>query len=200
MPALEAPLPRVAAREDEERNMPSAVNSAFDVAFWFADTALEQNEYLQPQKLHRLLFLSQAYYAVAHDGAKLMPAVFVAEEMGPVEPNVYKAFSKGRPNMDAELFLPHEVETFLDNIWRRFGHQSAENLTRLARGTLAYKKALKRGRRGEISLEAMRLSFSRAREAPNLDQVVKPKVMRSQSGKSVVVKAWIPGTKPVDRK
>ncbi len=180
--------------------MPSAVNSAFDIALWFADTALEQNEYLQPQKLHRLLFLSQAYYAVAHDGEKLMPAVFVAEEMGPVEPNIYKAFSKGRPNMDVDLFLPHEVETFLDSIWRRFGHQSAENLTRMTKGTVAYKKALKKGRREEISLETMRLSFSRARETPALDQVVKPKIMRSQSGKSVVVKAWNPGTKPMDSK
>ena len=42
--------------------MQPAVFSTFDVAFWFADTALNNNEYLQPQKLHRLLFLSQAYF------------------------------------------------------------------------------------------------------------------------------------------
>ena len=39
--------------------MPAAVKSAFDVAFWFADTALHDNEYMQPQKLQRLLFLSE---------------------------------------------------------------------------------------------------------------------------------------------
>ena len=34
--------------------MPADVSNAFDVAFWFADTALNENEYLQPQKLQRL--------------------------------------------------------------------------------------------------------------------------------------------------
>ncbi len=40
--------------------MPAAVESAFDVAFWFADVALNENEYLQPQKLHRLMFWPRA--------------------------------------------------------------------------------------------------------------------------------------------
>ena len=106
--------------------------STFDVAFWFADTALNNNEYLQPQKLHRLLFLSQAYFSVAYGGRKLMPAVFIAEEGGPVEPKMYKAFSKGRPDVDAELFLPQEVESFLESIWRRFGHHSPEIISRIA--------------------------------------------------------------------
>ena len=96
--------------------MPADVNNAFDVAFWFADTALNENEYLQPQKLQRLLFLSQSYYAIIQKGRKLMPAVFVADEIGPMEPNIYMAFSRGRPDIDAELFLPHEVEEFLSGI------------------------------------------------------------------------------------
>lgn len=111
--------------------MPADVENAFDIAFWFADTALNENEYLQPQKLQRLLFIAQAYYTVAFNGRKLMPAVFIAEEMGPIEPNIYIAFSKGRPDIDARLFLPHDVETFLDGIWRRFGHHSAERLNKM---------------------------------------------------------------------
>ncbi len=103
--------------------MPAAVESAFDVAFWFADMALNENEYLQPQKLHRLMFLAQAYYAVANSGRRLMPAVFVAEEFGPIEPTIYKAFSKGRPDVDVDLIMPEDVESFLRGIWRRFGHQ-----------------------------------------------------------------------------
>ncbi len=39
----------------------------------------------------------------------------------------------------------------------------------------------------------MQLSFVRAEEAPALEQVVKPKLMRSQSGRPVAVKAWNPG-------
>jgi uncharacterized phage-associated protein len=175
--------------------MPAAVDSVFDVAFWFADTALNNNEYLQPQKLHRLMFLAQAYFAVAHSGKRLMPAVFVASEMGPIEPNTYAAFSKGRPDIETNLFLPEEVESLLENIWRRFGHMSAERLTRMTKATPAYKQSVERGRRAVISLDAMRLSFVRAEDTPSLDQVVRPKVLRSHTGRPVTVKSWVPGTK-----
>jgi uncharacterized phage-associated protein len=181
--------------------MPADVDNAFDIAFWFADMALHENEYLQPQKLQRLMFVAQAYYCVAYNGRKLMPAVFVADELGPLEPNIYLAFSKGRPDVDARMFLPHEVETFLQGIWRRFGHHSTDRLTRMVRETTAFKHAFKRGNRAEITLDEMRLSFARAEKTPGVHQVVKPKVLRTQSGKPVTVKAWVPGTKPaVNRK
>ena len=180
--------------------MPADVENAFDIAFWFADTALNENQYLQPQKLQRLLFIAQAYYTVAFNGRKLMPAVFVADEMGPIEPNIYLAFSKGRPEIDARLFLPHDVETFLDGIWRRFGHHSAERLNKMIKETSAYKQAYKNAPRTEIPLDAMRLSFARAEKTPGVAQVVKPKILRTQSGKAVTVKAWVPGTKPVAKK
>jgi len=173
--------------------VPAAVKSAFDIAFWFADVALDHNEYLQPQKLQRLLFLAQAYYAVLNPGKKLMPAVFVADETGPVEPNVYLAFSRGRPDIDVDIFLPPDVESLLDSIWRRFGHYATEHLNRMTTETLAYKQARKRGKRDEIRIEAMRLSFARAEATPGVEQVVKPKVMRTQTGKTVAVKSWTPG-------
>lgn len=172
--------------------MPSAVESIFDIAFWFSDTALNQNEYLQPQKLHRLMFLSQAYFSVAYGGKKLMPAVFIADDLGPIEPNVYKAFAKGRPDIDVDLFMPEEVEAFLESIWRRFGHLSPERLSQMTKETQAYTQAYKKGRRTEIAHQAIRLSFTRGRETPAVDQVVKPKVMRLQSGKPVAVKGWKP--------
>ena len=161
-----------------------------------AEPYADHNEYLQPQKLQRLLYLAQGYYVVAFKGRTLMPAVFVAEEAGPVEPNIFKVFAKGRPDVDANLFLPEHAEAFLHSIWRRFGHLSAETLTRMAKETEAYRKALKRGSRSNISLDAMRLSFVRGEEAPDLKQVVRPKMMRTQTGKPVAVKSWTPGTKP----
>ncbi len=176
--------------------MPTAVDSTFDVAFWFADTALEQNEYLQPQKLHRLLYLAQAYYAAAFNGAKLMPATFVADDMGPLEPNIYRAFAKGRPDVEADLFLDPEVGMFLDNVWRRFGHHSAERLTRMAKETMAFKQALKRGGRAEIGFESMLLSFARAEETPAVNQVIRPKMVLTHTGKSVAVRAWVPTAAP----
>lgn len=175
--------------------MPAAVKSAFDVAFWFADMALEANEYMQPQKLQRLLYLSQGYYSVLKAGEKLMPAMFVADELGPLEPNVYVAFSRGRPNIDADMFTPHDVDAFLDSIWRRFGHYSIERLNEITKGTSAYKQALKRGAREEISIDAMRLSFARAEKTPGVKQVVKPKILVTQTGKPVQVKSWVPGQK-----
>lgn len=180
--------------------MPADVENAFDIAFWFADTALNENEYLQPQKLQRLMFIAQAYYTVAFNGRKLMPAVFVADELGPVEPNIYLAFSKGRPEVDARMFLPHDVETFLDGIWRRFGHHSTERLNNMVKETSAYKQAYKRGPRAEILLDEMRLSFARAEKTPGVAQVVKPKIFRTPTGKPVTVKAWVPGAKPVAKK
>lgn len=175
--------------------MRADVKSAFDVAFWFADTALEQNEYLQPQKLQRLLFLAQGYYAVLHNGRKLMPAVFVADELGPMEPNIYAGFSRGRPNIDVELFIPHEIDGYLTSLWRRFGHASMERLNQITKGTSAYKQARAKGARTEITLDAMRLSFVRAENTPGVQQVVKPKVFVTQTGKPVQVKAWDPGAK-----
>lgn len=172
--------------------MPSAVETAFDVAFWFSDTALNDNEYLQPQKLHRLLYLAQAYFAVAYDGRELMPATFIADDMGPIEPNMFAAFSKGRPNIEVEMFLPPEITSFLDSIWRRFGHHSAERLSRMTKGTPAYRQAIAKGRKSFITLEAMRRSFSRGEETPGLQRVLKPKVLVSQTGRPVTVTSWTP--------
>ena len=175
--------------------MPARMKSAFDVALWFCDQALEHNDYLQPQKLQRLFFLSQAYFALAYTNGKLMPAHFVADEMGPVEPNIYKSFTKGRPSVEGELFMPPEVEDFLVNIWRRFGHHSVEHLTRLVKKSPAYTNAYKKSARAEITLTAMRLAFARAEETPELQQVVRPKVMRSQDGRPVAVTNWVPEKK-----
>ena len=54
--------------------MSPAVDSTLDVVFWFIDRGMADREYLQPQKLHRLLYLAQAYFAIANYGRKLMPA------------------------------------------------------------------------------------------------------------------------------
>ena len=56
------------------------------MAFWFLDRAQSDGEYLQPQKLQRLMFLAYAYYGVLQHGAKLMPATFVATADGPSRP------------------------------------------------------------------------------------------------------------------
>ncbi len=171
--------------------MPADINNAFDVSIFFDDMATQEGSYLQPQKLQRLLFLAQAYYVVAFN-RKLMPAVFVADEMGPVEPNIYLAFSKGRPDIDAEIFLPYEVQAFLENIWQRFGDYSIDRLNEITNETTAYKTAKERGNRAEIKLSEMKKAFKKAEKSPGVDQVVKPKIMRTQSGRAVHVQSWTP--------
>jgi uncharacterized phage-associated protein len=180
----------------------AAVDSSFDVAYWFVDRALNDNEYIQPQKLHRLMFLSQAYFAVAYNGRPLMPAVFVADQFGPIEPNVFRACAIQRPPIET-VPLPEAVSQFLDSVWRRFGSQSANSLSQLVNGHPPYRDALEKGARSEITLAAMVKFYGRKAapaepqrgptfEAPPLEQVVRPKIMVSQNGKPVSVKKWTP--------
>jgi uncharacterized phage-associated protein len=180
----------------------AAVESSFDVAYWFVDRALNDNEYIQPQKLHRLMFLSQAYFAVAYHGRPLMPAVFVADPFGPVEPSVFRACSVQRPPIET-VPMAEAAEQFLDSIWRRFGSQSADSLSRLVNSHPPYREALEKGPRSEITLASMIKFYGRKTagsvplkgdqiEAPPVDQVMRPKVMVSQNGKPVSVKKWLP--------
>ncbi|NQV57373.1 MAG: hypothetical protein HQ503_16050 [Rhodospirillales bacterium] len=173
--------------------MPAAVDTSFEVAFWFSDRALNENEYLQPIKLQYLMFLAQSYYAVAYDGKRLVPGVFVADVVGPIEPSIYQSFVRGRPNIEIlGTELDPDVSSFVDSIWRRFGHHSAEYLAKLCRRNPAYKEALKRGRRAEITLDEMRSSFIASKETPAVEAVVRPKVMRTHKGNAVEVKVWVP--------
>ncbi len=182
----------------------AAVESSFDVAFWFIDRALDDNEYLQPQKLHRLMFLSQAYFAVAYHGRMLMPAVFVAGDLGPIEPNVFRACALQRPAIEPSP-LPDMVAQFLDGVWRRFGSHSTESLSRQINAHAPYRDALNKGPRSEITLKAMVDFYGRkasaapeaatAVGAPPVTQVLRPRVMRSQDGKPVSVRKWMPPVK-----
>ena len=186
--------------------MPFAVKSCFDVVLWFSDKALNENEYIQPQKLHRLIFLAQSYYSVAYPGRKLMPATFVTDTFGPVEPTVFHALAYGRPPMLDPNPLPDQVAQFLDGIWRRFGGYSADALTRKLADHPAVQTAMRKGMNEEIPLPAMVKFYADAAkggggtaEAAEAAKVVKPRLMRSQGGKAVAVTAWAPkalGKKP----
>lgn len=179
--------------------MPFAVKSCFDVVFWFSDKALNENEYIQPQKLHRLIFLAQAYFSVAYPGRKLMPATFVTDSFGPVEPTVFHALAYGRPPMLDPNPLPDQVASFLDGIWRRYGGYSADALTRKLNEHPAVQAAMQKGLNEEIPLLAMVKFYADAAKgnpgsavAAETAKVIKPRLMRSQSGKAVAVTGWAP--------
>lgn len=181
---------------------PTAVASCFEIACWFLDRASDDGEYLQPQKLHRLMFLAQAYFGVLQGGAKLMPATFVATEEGPIEPTIFRAFARGRPVVDLKPIddLPRHI---LDSIWRQFGAHSAEHLNKLIRRHPPFADALAAAPEAEILFESMvdfygtqgltkRQSAMVANDAPAAGKVLRPKVMRNATGKPVSVNRWIP--------
>lgn len=185
-----------------------AVDSCFDVAFWLLDRALDEGEYLQPQKMHRLMFLAQGYFASARHGEKLMPATFVYGPEGPIEPTVYRAMERGRPMVDTAR-LEEEVEHVLDSVWRQFGAKSVERLNSAINSHPPVLDAKENGEGTEITFDAMvefylkalSQNLSRAKktksgigevDAPPPDRVLRPKIMRSHTGKTVAVNRWTP--------
>ncbi|OAN44811.1 hypothetical protein A6A04_08330 [Paramagnetospirillum marisnigri] len=181
--------------------MPIAVKSSLDVVFWLTDQALNDREYIQPQKLHRLLYLSQAYFAVAYNGRKLMPATFVTDAFGPVEPTVFHTLAYGRPLMIEGNPLSDQVNHFLGGIWRRFGQYSPDQLTKKVAEHAPVAMAMAKGINEEIPFAEMVAYYTqeaaaRSAKTPgkvdHVDSVVKPRVLRSQTGKAVAVAAWKP--------
>jgi len=182
---------------------PPLTASSFDVAFWLLDRALDDNEYLNPHKLHRLMYLAQAYFAVANAGHMLMPATFIADPEGPLEPTLYRAFAYTRPRVDLQP-IPDSGRALLDSIWRRFGAHSTEHLTKALKRHPPYGDAYNEAPRTVITLEAMRAFYGRKPDkregigalttsgAPDIEQVLRPRVMRSQSGRPVNVHQWRP--------
>ncbi len=177
----------------------TAVLSTFDVVAWLKDRALNDGEYLQPVKMHQLLFLAQAYFAVAYGGQKLSPATFIADVKGPLEPDVWRVFASGRPYVENDS-LPERVEHFLDSIWRRFGSHSVEYLGDVLKGQSPYQTAFSMAPNTEIPLRQMvefygkssQKAQSRTASAPDVSDVLRPRTMRSASGKPVSVQRWNP--------
>jgi uncharacterized phage-associated protein len=176
-----------------------ALRAAFDAAAWFLDRARADDAHLPLQKLQRLLFIAQAAYAGSPGegraaDALLMPALFVADELGPIEPNLQRLLSDGRPD-DLPVEKPSgPVAAFLEDVWRRFGHMPADRLNALVAKNAAYAAALAAGRGTAIAPTAFAGAF-----APTPAKIAEDvRMLRSQSGAPVAVRAWTPGkTAPV---
>ena len=95
----------------------AACDSVFDVAVWITDRALEDGEYLQPQKMQRLLYLSQAYYGALSRGQKLIPCVFVLQRLWGLLNRQVGAFLK----MNDHIFCPTRFLTKLSTFSTAYG-------------------------------------------------------------------------------
>jgi uncharacterized phage-associated protein len=159
--------------------MKPAAASSFDIADWFIRQAKRERVHLSPLKLHRLLYLAQATYAGNANGEALMPSMFVVSDLGPLEPNLYRAFEHGTPKVSVRD--PAErVRTFLQLIWSEYGGEPIETLNRVVAADPAFSEAEARGTGVEISLDAMRLHHQKPDEQP----------ARIVDGRSV--RPWVP--------
>jgi len=171
--------------------MKPAAATSLDVAVWFLDRARVEDTYLQARKLQCLLFLAQAHFVALHGGRRLIPSVFLYDEGGPMEPNIYRVFENGRPNF-LESDLPEFVLTFLDAIWRRYGAFDAMRLDQLIARQGKGETAIQQRNGSEIGPAAMRRMFAAGGKDAKESA---PKVMRSHTGKPVAVRMWNPARK-----
>ncbi|MBE88668.1 MAG: hypothetical protein CMM76_04415 [Rhodospirillaceae bacterium] len=159
-----------------------AVESTIDVAVWFLDRARLDDKYLQAQKLQRLLYIAYGFYGVKYHGRKLMPATFVAHELGPTEPNIFRLFEAGRPKIE-EVRLPAEVENYLEEIWRRFNSHPIERLTQMVTQKGPYQDALQRGECEELDFGKIVSGFQKKDCQPT-------ETIRMADGRTV--QKWMP--------
>jgi uncharacterized phage-associated protein len=133
---------------------PPAARSTLDIALWFQSRSESAGEALSQRKLHLLLYLAQAHYAAEHDGQKLMPAVFLALDAGPVEPNILQLFVSGRCSLTGND-PSFGLETFLHEVWARYGRKTGEQIAAAIARDGVWKAVLARGPRLEIPVEAL---------------------------------------------
>ena len=131
------------------------ITSIFDAAKWFLTIAEEEGSYLSPLKLNCLLYLSQAYYAAAKPGMKLMPAHFVAHDLGPIDPNLYRVMEQRNLNIFYEK-ITGEALLLIKGIWKKYGKIPCDDLVNLLKSQLPYKKSYSvKIRNNEIPLPLM---------------------------------------------
>ncbi len=143
-------------------NKAPAARSTLDIALWFQARSDSAGERLPPRKLHFLLYLAQALFAGENEGRKLMPGTFLAGEVGPIEPNIYTLFEGGALDRQPGS-LSLTVEEFLNEIWGRFGHESAKDIERFVHRDGVWEAVLKLGQNVEIPIELMSKAFAGSR-------------------------------------
>jgi uncharacterized phage-associated protein len=134
--------------------MRPAIRSTFDVVTWLEAKAGQDNIELEPSTLMQLIYLSQAIYAAENKKAKLMPATFLATEVGPIEPDLFLALEHGVA-ISENVAPSQQVEEVLIGVWDAFIENGDEALAELLSADIALKNARKRGRNSEVLVGEM---------------------------------------------
>ena len=178
--------------------MRPAAPTSFDIAIWFLDRARAEDTYVQPRMLQCLLFLAQAHYAAAHEGRPLMPAFFVVDDSGPLDPNVHKTLLNGRPDME-EAPLDQDVVQFLEAIWARYKFTDALRLDQLIARKGAGEEAVAERDQSEVTLHAMQRMFGAGGGAKSQNKIVGPTLAETATGRKVTITKWSPTRKKTAR-
>jgi uncharacterized phage-associated protein len=124
---------------------------------------------LSARRIHYLLYLTQAHYVAEHRGQKIMPATFLATQVGPVEPNIHQLFAGGRFVLEAND-PPCVVEDYLIEIWNRFGGKTLKQLEELVEQDGAWRPVFRKGALLEIPVELLFRAYGRGAGAVPLDR------------------------------
>lgn len=164
-----------------------ATNSAIDVAYWFFTRSDNDHVFLENEKLYHLIFAAQVNYAQKFNRELLVPSLFVCDELGFTEPNLYKMFSLGRPFM-AKVKFSDQVEDFLETMWQKYGKLSLSDFTSLVKNSSAYKENFVDGEKHVISVDSILDKF---KTTTTKTKTQRKKMLISQNG-PVIVSQWIP--------
>ena len=130
--------------------------SAHQIADYFIVAALqnEDGELMTNLKLQKLLYFAEG---CAHRelGSSLFPERLEAWELGPVVPEIYRAFKPcGRNPIEEPIAaapeFPSEVEIYLGRIIAHFGRYSAQHLVRMSHADRPWIEAYRAGRNAEM--------------------------------------------------
>ena len=80
---------------------------------------------------------------------------------------------------------PAEVEEFLERLWRKFGHYSADKLGEIAQAHPAYKAAAKKGKGEEIAYSGI--------AKVSVDKVKPNETLKTADGR--LITRWMPPKK-----
>jgi hypothetical protein len=123
-------------------------------------------------------------------GTTVDASVFVIDEAGPVDPNLYREFENGGPNV-SEMTMDEEVLVFLYAIWPRYRDDDPLKIDRLISRYGNGEEAVEKPDGSEIPVSAMMRMFARESEKPDTGS----KMHRTATGKAVKVTAWTPPMK-----
>ncbi len=109
--------------------------------------------------MHLLLYLAQSYWSAFNKNGYLMPAQFIADEKGPVEPNVYHILEFAQPVIETHQ-IDIEACRFLNNIWNKFAHHKINTMIDMVKKHPPFANAAEKGKAAVISITDMAMFYS----------------------------------------